>query len=222
MVWLDLATFTAPRRPLLLRPTPNIVNPRFEDIFRSHNPQRDKYLSRLFGLFNEEVVRSWCLCPESPYEDLGRPTIREAGEQRGHTLDFTFRRRSDDKVFVGEMKCELEFNGYRYLRLVSADQVRHHTFGPAFQKFLQLAGYPSTLDVRLKGQDIKIDGAILVWGAVEPEGRDSVMDDYGIADVISAEEMLGDMRMWRPGHWREKVEGLRDWSQELFSFLLAE
>ena len=102
------------------------MSPKLEDVFMSDEPARDKYLSRLFGLFNEEVVRAWCLCPEAPYEDLGRPTVREPGERRGHTLDFTFRRRYDARVFVGEMKCELEFDGYRYLRLDRADQPRHH------------------------------------------------------------------------------------------------
>ena len=195
-------------------------NFKFEDIFRSQNPRRDKYLSRLFGLFNEEVVRAWCLCPEAPYEDLGRPTLRGPDEQRGHTWDFTFRRRDDGKVFVGEMKCELEYEGYRYLRLVGADQLRHHMTGPAFQKFLSLAADPVSLAVKVKGQDIKVDGVILVWGAIDSAGQAAVMHEHGIADVISAEAMSEDMRAWKPEHWRETVEGLQGWSQELFSFLL--
>ena len=52
------------------------------DFFRSAEPARDKYLSRLFGLFSEEVVRTWCACPEAAYLDLGRPTLRDPDEPR--------------------------------------------------------------------------------------------------------------------------------------------
>jgi len=95
----------------------------FEEIFRTKNPARDKFLSRLFGLFSEEVVRYWCRCPAAPYEDLGRPTLRVPGEARGHTLDFTLRHKETVKVYVAEMKCELEFENYRYLRLTGAWQL---------------------------------------------------------------------------------------------------
>lgn len=94
----------------------------FERFFHSSQPTRDKYLSRLFGLFSEQVVRMWCAQPDAPYEDLGRPTIREPDDSRGSTLDFTLRDRSSGQTYVAELKCELEFANYRYLQLSHADQ----------------------------------------------------------------------------------------------------
>ena len=53
----------------------------------------------------------------------------------------------------------------------------------------------------------------------DPPGRESVISRYGVTDVISAEAMLEDMRVWKPEHWQETVERLQRWSQERFSFL---
>ena len=107
--------------------------PSFEDFFHSDRPARDKFLSRLFGLFSEDVVRHWCRCPEAPYEDLGRPYLRLPTERYGHTLDFTLRDRETGATFVAELKCELEYDSYRYLRLMDASHLGHHQ-GAALQK----------------------------------------------------------------------------------------
>jgi hypothetical protein len=190
----------------------------FERFFHSSVPARDKYLSRLFALFSEQVVRAWCACPNAPYEDLGRPTLCEPGLTRGHTLDFTLRRLDRDATYVAELKCELEYEGYRYLQLTSADQLRHHT-SPAFSKLLRVASDPLALDVRRHGHPTSVDGAILVWGAVAPEGRDAVMKEYAFADVLSVEAMLADLHTWAPVGWTEFVTRHRDWTSELFGFL---
>jgi len=185
----------------------------------TNDPARDKFLSRLFGLFNEEVVRHWCRYPEAPYEDLGRPSLYEPGERRGYTLDFTLRRRATGEVFVAEMKCELEFQGYRYLRLTSANQVRHHRT-PAFQRLLRLAKQPEAFEVRVAGQPVQVHGAVLVWGATDPNGCVAVQEEYGFSEVLSVERMLDDMHHWEAPHWTERVNRLRYWSNALFDALL--
>jgi hypothetical protein len=188
--------------------------------FRSSEPRRDKYLSRLFALFSEQLVRAWCEHPDAPYEDLGRPTLCEPGLTRGHTLDFTLRRRNSERTYVAELKCELEYEGYRYLRLTSADQLRHHS-SPAFLKLLRMASDPTSLDVRRQGRSQQVEGAVLVWGAVAPEGRDAVMKEYGFADVLSVEAMLADLNSWKPDAWREFIRRYRGWTDELFDFLIG-
>lgn len=191
----------------------------FDELFRSPQARRDKFLSRLFGLFSEEVVRHWCAVPEAPYDDLGRPTIwDESGTPRYHTLDFTLRDRSTGRTFASEMKCELEFEGYRYLRLVEPGQVVHHK-SAAFVKFLRLARDPGALEVRIGGRPTQVDGAVLVWGALTSEGREAVMAEYGLADVLSVEDMVRDLNRWRPAEWQERVADLRGWSGELFDAL---
>jgi hypothetical protein len=188
-------------------------------VFRSTEPKRDKYLSRLFGLFNEEVVRAWAADSRAPYEDLGRPTLRWPEDQRWHTLDFTLRRRSDGAVFVAEMKCELEFEGYRYLRLDRVDQVERHQGSAAFQKFLSVSEDPTSIGVRVAGRPMEVDGGILVWGAADPETFDEVSQRFHFADILTVENIVRDLHRWQPPEWKARVAGIRSWSNELFDWL---
>ena len=188
------------------------------NFFRSSEPLRDKYLSRLFGLFSEHVVRTWCASPQSTYEDQGRPTLYSASETRGHTLDFTLKHKESGQTLVAELKCELEYNSYKYLELNDPDQLRHHT-STAFAKFLQIAANPSSLEVRRGGNHQIVDGAILIWGAVSSNGRQAVMQTYGFVDILSLESMLIDLRTWKPDQWTEYVLDLRTWTGQLFDFL---
>ena len=193
----------------------------FEKFFKSDESSRDKFLSRLFGIFSEEVVRAWCKNPKAPYKDLGRPTLRAPAEKRGHTLDFTLRHNSSGMTCVAEMKCELEYEGYRYLRLHDSSQVQRHKGGPAFQEFLQTAKDPGAFPVKVGGSGIRVDGAILVWGAITSSGRDAAIADYGFNDVLSVEEMVQDLGTWQPDHWIEYIGRLQYWSEELFGFLTS-
>lgn len=195
----------------------------FLDFFRQPNlPGRDKYLSRLFGLFSENVVRAWCTLPDSPYDNIGRPYLKRRGEARGHTLDFTLRERASGQVYIAEMKCELEFEGYRYLQLRSPDQVRHHEGGQAFRKFMEVAHEPNAIPVTVGGQATEISGAVLVWGAATPEGADAVRKAYGLYEVLTVEGMLPALRANPPAEWSEQIKLLRIWSWDLFEFLLPE
>ena len=190
----------------------------FDRFFRSAQPARDKYLARLFGFFSEAVVRAWCACAQASYTDLGRPTLCARGQTRGHTIDFTLRHRDSGRTCVAELKSELEYDGYRYLRLTGTDQLQHHT-SVAFAKFLQIAADPMSLDVRVGGKPVKVDGAILIWGATAAQGRAAVMAAHGVADVLSVESMLADLHVWRPPEWVTFVGQHRLWTDELFDFL---
>lgn len=66
-----------------------------EALFRSPEPGRAAFLSRLFAFFSEEVVRHWAAYKDAPYCDLGRPVIWDHDRTRYHVMDFTLERRSD-------------------------------------------------------------------------------------------------------------------------------
>lgn len=137
----------------------------FMEFFRSQDARRDNFLARLFALFGEETIRIWCRDPESPYEDLGRPTIYKQGEAaRGQTLDFTLRSKQDGRIFVAEMKCEITFENYRSMILVDRSQLERHAAGRAFEMFLDLASAPETYKVMVKAKPISVAGSVLVWG----------------------------------------------------------
>lgn len=191
----------------------------FDQIFHSEEPARDKFLSRLFGIFSEEVVRCWCSCLQAPYEDLERPTVYAFGEERGHTLDFTLCHRQTGKIFVAEMKCELEFQNYRYLRLTGAWQLEHHR-NTAFLKFLHLAKHPGSYKIKVRGHEVGVEGAVLIWGAITPEGRQAVMEKYGVTDVLSVERIINDLCIWKPAGWTDMVSKLRQWSNQLFDSIM--
>jgi hypothetical protein len=200
------------------------VKSHFEGIFKTSNHARDKYLSRLFGLFSEEVVLNWCICLAAPYENLGRPTLWVNGK-RGSTLDFTLRRRATGEVFVAEMKCWTELDNYRYLRLIDSEQLQRAVdqkfAGNAFQEFLLFSKDQSAFEVQVNGRALptQADGAILIWGATSDSGRSAAIAEYNFGDVLSTETMLDDLQSWKPTQWAERVDELRQWSDELFRYL---
>jgi hypothetical protein len=172
----------------------------------------------LFGIFSEEIVRIWCDDQQSPYHNLGRPTLRLPNEPRGSTLDFALQSRQDRRIFVGELKCELEFENYRYLALTSSSQLEHHT-GEAFKRFLDLAKNPSKYSVTVNGQSMLVVGAILIWGSVTAQGRMSVMKEKGLAEVLSLEQIIIDLLEWGSEVYLQLIEQRATWCRCLFDGL---
>ncbi len=189
----------------------------FQNLFRSHDSRRDKFLSRLFGIFNEEIVRCWGKTPQAPYEDLGRPTIKRVSEKRPyHVLDFTLQSKNDGHVYIAEMKCELEFENYRYLTLESPSQLDHHN-KEAFRIFLDVARNINQYTVTVKGQLKTINGSILVWGRYTEQGRASVMAQYGLVDVLSLESIINDLVRWQNQDYIELLHQYERWCREPFT-----
>jgi hypothetical protein len=191
----------------------------FESLFRTGEMKRDNFRSRLFGMFSEEIVRIWARDERAPYHDLGRPTLWSLTDPGGLTLDFTLERRSDGLRFVAEQKAELAWEGYRYLRLTELLQLAHHGTKGAFGRFLAMAQTPDAYEARVKSKPIEVHGAILVWGAVTDEGRRSVIEHYGFADVLSLEAMVRDLQDWANVEWIERLRVLREWTTGLFDGL---
>jgi len=190
----------------------------FQSLFRSGDPARDKFFSRLFGIFNEEIVRCWAKAPQAPYEDLGRPTIKLVGEKRGYTLDFTLQSKNDGRIYIAEMKCWLEYENYRHLTLESPSQLDFHT-NEAFKRFLYAAQNVSQYAVAVKGRPQAINGSILVWGRCTQQGRVSVMAQYGLGDVLSLEAIINDLVGWQNQDYAEMIRKYERWCGELFTGL---
>ncbi|WP_413187510.1 hypothetical protein [Paraburkholderia sacchari] len=178
-------------------------------------------MSRVFGIFAEELVRIWADDPHCPYEDLGRPTITKRGDTSRSTLDFTLHHKASRKVFVAELKCEIEYQGYKYLTLSDVQQLDHHNKA-AFDALLDSARAPTEQRVLVKGKEVRIDGAILIWGATTPEGRRAVMREKGFFNVLAMTNIINDLRSWRPELYCQFVEDRRSWTTDLFDALLDE
>ena len=159
--------------------------------------------------------------PQAEFEDLGRPTLKKRGESKSLTLDFTLRSRKNGGIFIGEMKCELEFQSYKFLTLTSAEQLIHHN-KVAFQWFLSFAKNPALFSVRCGRELVVPSGAILVWGCLTEDGRRAVLqetDPRKISELLSVDRMVADQQEWK-GEEYEKFISLREkWCAELFSAL---
>ena len=190
-----------------------------QSLFQSpDNRPRDKFLSRLFGIFSEEIVICWTKDNQSPYKDLDRPTVKLAGEQRGCTLDFTLESKSDGQAYITEMKCELEYLDYQFLTLKSPKDLEHHS-NRAFQRFLDAAENPSQYTTTVHGKPKLISGSILVWGRCTEQGRSSVIATYGLHDVLSLEAIIADLIAWQNNDFVKLLDEYQQWTDYLFSGL---
>lgn len=189
----------------------------FRDLFATGDTRQDNFRSRLFGMFSEDVVRFWAK-GDAPYRVLdGRPTIYDGTAYA--TIDFTLERRADGRVFIAEQKAELAWMKYAYLRLDNAAQVDHHRGRPPFDWFLEAAREPAKRLVKTAGKVTPIDGAILVWGAVSEQGRAAAIAELGLADVLSLEDMIADLRARQDPDWAAHVERLEGYTVGLLKAL---
>jgi hypothetical protein len=116
------------------------------------------------------------------------------------------------------MKCELEFESYRYLTLTDHRQLDHHKTD-AFQRFLDLARGAGGYSVAVNGKPISPSGAILVWGSVTSAGRADVTKATDVVDVLSVEQIIGDLLLWDPPEYEAFVEARAQWCDDLFHVL---
>lgn len=195
----------------------------FESIFRQDHlgAARAKFLSRVFGIFSEEIVRLWAGDERAPYKNLpGRPTLRRPHDNRGHTLDFLLEDRFTGKKYVTEMKCEIEYQEFRYFVLHNVAQLSHHR-KDAFKEFLASAKPHSDQRVTTQGSEIQTDGAILIWGSVTAEGRQAVKNHYALHEVLSVAEICGDLSTWQHEGYLRLLSERKMWSNQLYEGLSA-
>ncbi|WP_132314114.1 hypothetical protein [Martelella mediterranea] len=196
---------------------------RFRDIFIEEKENRDefaKYASRLFGIFSEKIISIWAEDPRSTYIDLGRPTLREHPGDRGYTLDFTLQNKLSKKIYVAEMKCEIEYQNFRYFVLKESSQIDHHK-KPAFDIFLKSAKKPEDIHVSLKRKPIEAHGAILVWGAVDRSATSAIAEEKGFHEILSVEEICDNLSEWENEAYIELIKTRQTWSNALFDGLLS-
>ena len=148
---------------------------RFINLFQvpgHHVPDhRAKFLSRVFGIFSENIVRLWSASAGAPYEDLGRPTVRFDGEATRSTLDFTLRTQGVEQDIRGRDEVRDRVQELPIFRPhMPTSNCDHHTKKPAFRSFLRAAREPSAARVTVGGRPVLVDGAILIWGSGNPDG----------------------------------------------------
>ncbi len=190
----------------------------FRDFFKSGNQKRDKFLSRLLGIFNEEIVSFWCRCPQAPYEDLGRPSVKTTDDKKAIVYDFTFQDRRTGAKYVVESKCMLEYRDYFFLTLSDSSQIAK-VGGKGFKRFREIARRPNRYPIKVGGKIEGISGAILIWGRVTKEGVTSAKKEYGFHDVLSFDRILGKLLEWGSRGYSRFLQARAAFCAELFDFL---
>lgn len=191
----------------------------FDNLFNGDR-RRANFISRILGLFSEEIVDIWCRDSRSPYTNLGRPTMDVPNRTRGLTLDFTLQDDATGKILVAEMKAWFAYESGRYREASLSTLTRAaQYFGPAWDIFLATAKNPSETAARIGGVPTEIDGAVLVWADVADFERQNLIAEYGFADVLSTEAILKDLQQWRNLEWIHRVRDLRAWTNQLFDAL---
>lgn len=132
-------------------------------------------------------------------------------------MDFTLRHRQTGRIYPAEMKCWITWENYRYLRLIEARQLRR-VKEPAFLRFLALARHPSAYNVFVNRKLVEVDGTILIWGATTPGGK-AAAASFGIDQILTVEDMVSNLRAWRPTAWHQAIALRRAWAAELFDYL---
>ena len=179
---------------------------------------RDKFLSRVFGIFSERIVRIWCQNPKAPFSNLGRPTIYYGGEGKYYTLDFLLKDKNGE-LFVTEMKCEIEYQRYKYFTLSDPKQIVHHDKN-AFRKFLQLGQDPNQYSVKVKGEEKPcIKGIALIWGRVNQEKKHLISAEYNISHILCLESITNDLLNWDDSNYKNLIKDRMTWMEELFNGL---
>ncbi|WP_105174286.1 hypothetical protein [Pseudoalteromonas sp. T1lg122] len=192
----------------------------FESLFISEDKpykgksKRDKFLSRVFGIFNEEIFRIWCNNERSPFVDLGRPTIYDK-DGRHYTLDFLLEDEKGRK-FITEMKCEIEYQKYKFLTLYHRDQLKHHRNKRAFQLLLEVAQEPEGYEVSCNKEAVQIAGSSLVWGRTTQQGIKDVKGAFQLSHVLSTESVVADLVKWGDQNYLELIGLYEYWSSSLF------
>ena len=185
------------------------------EIFKDGPHEKGSFLSRVFGIFNEEIIRIWARDYRSPYNNHEkRPTLYDL-DNKPHTLDFLFEK--DGKFYVSEMKCEIQYNNYRYWRLESSKQLEHHKKN-AFKLFLKIAKDPMAVPVKA-GDAVVTSGAILVWGAAYDHGIKSVSEEFGFSDILTVENCMRDLVQWSNTEYIDLLEAYESWCGALFNAL---
>lgn len=192
----------------------------FKTVFgeKGADQNRGKFLSRIFGIFSEEIVRIWTRDPNCQFEDIGRPTIINGEINSRYTIDFCFREKSTNAHFASEMKCEIEYENYKYFSLEHSSQLNHHK-KEAFKEFLEISKNPKSRVIKVNAREISINGGILVWGTGTEDGRELVKNEYKFHSVLFVSDMINDLISWKNSEYIELLCEREKWNSLLFQSL---
>ncbi|MTH66747.1 hypothetical protein [Paracoccus shanxieyensis] len=121
-------------------------------------------------------------------------------------------------MFVSEMKCEIEFQNFKFFTLDGIAHLDHHT-KPAFFELLKCTKPEPEDYCVVKGNKLRYDGAVLIWGTVDPDARQTVMLEKGFHDILGIDDICRDLAEWSCPKYQAFLDQRRAWCDQLFNGL---
>jgi hypothetical protein len=196
---------------------------RFENIFdrkKTELSRQHNFQARLFGIFNEEIVRIWAKSNSDGYCDLGRPTVYLSNGKHP-TFDFTLQK--DEKNYLTEMKCWLPFENYKYFELNDAEQLGKVAKDGAFKVFMDIAQQLTDFTVKVSGakEATPIHGVILIWGKVKSDKKEEIKNATKIHEILALEDIIEDLLEAQNKEYTNLIARYREWSNSFFDMLVS-
>lgn len=186
---------------------------------------RNSFIAKVFGAFNEDIVRIWANRNNSKYKNLGRPTIYRNNEGKRNTLDFTMKERKTGKIYISEMKSWISYKNNKFLELnKSIDLLSINDIPESLRWFLNVGNDISNYDVNVNGPELKKEkvipeGTILIWPKFKSEDKDYCLKKYRLFDLLSLENIIIDLNNEKNEEYFLLLKEKEDWFNALISGL---
>ncbi|MBK9222222.1 MAG: hypothetical protein IPO16_08865 [Saprospiraceae bacterium] len=185
------------------------------------------FLSRIFGVFSEEIVKIWCDNKNNnDFEYIGKPHIKE-GNKRPIVLDHLLK--SKNTYFIVEQK---NFHGYKNGKLSSMEDTdeffkNFESWSIGKSKNQKSKAWDIFINFTKKPKEVKYDGKIipqaktlLIWSKGTDVGRYKFVQKYGISKVLFLEQMKNDLIKWKDPAYIKLIKDKKKWIAQLFNDLL--
>ena len=179
-----------------------------QKIFKNADEKQNNLLTRVFGIFSEEIINCWLAYPDCEYKNLGRPSIYKKNE-RPSTLDFLFEKKKGTNkgaLYIVEQKCLFSYNKGNLLCMTETNlehfekwSTQKAKYSKAWKDFREIHSYLKNEDVVIKWKGStpeltkKVVGNILIWGKWMDNTKHA---DPKIDKIISMESIMNEMNEW--------------------------
>ncbi len=201
--------------------------------WEENSSKQNNYLSRLIGLFGEEISEKWLANDNSAYSNFGRPTIYwiEEGKKKRATLDFLIER--EGKIYIVEQKNFFAYNKGRLRTIDSSDDFRKafaswnttkNKATPAWKIFNSFEQHEYEIKIGKK-EYRKLDGKVVFWSDLIEADKDyfltlsEELNRTRYNDAIGLVQMINDLKRWKDTDYEALIENYIQWNKDLFDNL---
>lgn len=196
------------------------------DIFNDTlNTKQANFLSRIIGIFSEDVVRFWLENKKCKYNFLGRPQVWTENDSKKYSLDYLLQDKKTKKCYIAEQKCFFGFKDGKLKKISEAEtfsivfdkwsnEKRNHTV--AWARFIE---FNNDSHVSIKNKKCDVSGKILVWASCDKKAKKDFQKKHNIFDVVSFEQVIRDLNKWEDRKYLGFLKDRKKWINQLFNSL---